>query len=101
MKTIATEIDRIEEEIKRCETRLDAIERLCRLTNMTGEKWESIQKEKAALEKQVTDKRTKLKGLRWENWRSMLVSLILLGFMFCIFYCLYSPSSVTSSAQSS
>ncbi|BFZ07764.1 hypothetical protein BsWGS_10803 [Bradybaena similaris] len=95
MKTIATEIDKIEQEIKTCETRLDAIERQCRLTNMTSEKWKTLQEEKTALERKLVDKREQLKGLRWENWRSMLVSVILLGFVYLVFYFFYSPSVET------
>uniref|UniRef100_A0A0B6ZW49 Coiled-coil domain-containing protein 167 n=2 Tax=Arion vulgaris TaxID=1028688 RepID=A0A0B6ZW49_9EUPU len=94
MKTIATQIEDVEKEIITWESRLDAIDRLCRLTNMTKEKWQSLQQEKTLLEQQVIDNRKKLSGLRWENWRTMLISAILLAVVYLVFSFFYAPSHV-------
>ncbi|KAK3778996.1 hypothetical protein RRG08_034254 [Elysia crispata] len=80
--TITQQIEDIESEIKKNETRLDVIERMGRLTEMTDEEWSDLKKEKKSIEKKLHSSRKQLKQLRWENWRSMVVSVLLLGIIY-------------------
>ncbi|GFS17076.1 coiled-coil domain-containing protein 167-like [Elysia marginata] len=97
MVTITQQIEDVESEIKKNEERLDAIERMGRLTNMTDEEWSDLKKEKKSIEKKLQSNRKQLKQLRWENWRSMIVSVMLLGVLYG-FYLLFTSSGVESSS---
>ncbi|XP_005112630.1 uncharacterized protein LOC101849587 isoform X2 [Aplysia californica] len=93
MKTIVTEIEQLETEISKSESRLDDIERLGRLADMTDEEWSRLKVEKTQLEHQLVTNRKKLKKLRWENWKTMIVSVIILGAGYLTFTLLYNTPS--------
>ncbi|RUS79373.1 hypothetical protein EGW08_012864 [Elysia chlorotica] len=90
-------IEDVEAEIKKIETRLDEIERMNRLTIMTNEEWSDLKTEKKVMEKKIKSNRKQLKELRWENWRSMLVSVALMGLMYGA-YLLWTRSGVEASS---
>ncbi|GFN89345.1 coiled-coil domain-containing protein 167-like [Plakobranchus ocellatus] len=80
--TIVQQIEDIESEIKKNEERLDTIERMERLSTMTDEERSNLKQERKIIEKRLSNSRKQLKRLRWENWRSMIVSVVLLGMVY-------------------
>nr|KAI8741568.1 coiled-coil domain-containing protein 167-like [Biomphalaria glabrata] len=82
MKTIVTEIEDLEKSVAKCEERLDVIERLQRLTMMTHEERSELKQEKKLLEQKLVDNRKQLKSLRWENGKSMIISVMILGVLY-------------------
>ncbi|CAL1534023.1 unnamed protein product [Lymnaea stagnalis] len=101
MKTIATEIEVVEKDIEKCEKRLDDIERMRRLTKMTIEERTQLKDEMKLLEKQILNNKIQLKSLRWENWRSMLLSVVLLGLVYLGVTIYYGPLNSQTSLSSS
>lgn len=93
MVTVTQQIEEIESEIKKHEERLDTIERMGRLSNMTDEQWSDLKKERKNIEKKLESSRKQLKQLRWENWKSMVVSVVLLGIVYGS-YVLFTSSGV-------
>ncbi|XP_059162212.1 uncharacterized protein LOC131945201 [Physella acuta] len=89
MNTIVTQIESLQKELEKHESRLESIERLGRLTNMTDEEMNRLIEEKKCLEKKIVENKKQLKSLRWENWKSMIVSVILLGVVY-LGYTFYS-----------
>ncbi|KAH9519622.1 hypothetical protein Btru_003170 [Bulinus truncatus] len=91
MKTIVTEIEDVEKSLEKYEQRLDVIERLQRLTKMTYEEEFELQKEQKLLEKKIIEGKEQLKSLRWENGKTMILSVMILGFVYLGITVYYGP----------
>ncbi|CAH1792164.1 unnamed protein product [Owenia fusiformis] len=71
-------IENKEEEISGVEKRLDRIERSLRLETLTDEERNDLIKEEKDLEKKLKSHKTEMNGLRKENFKNMILSVLIL-----------------------
>lgn len=96
--TIVTEIEDLEKEMAKSESRIDEIERLGRLTVLKDEEENRLKEEKTSLETLIVINQKKLTKLRWENSKTMVFSALILGVSYIAFMLFNSSSSDVAEA---
>ncbi|XP_033733678.1 coiled-coil domain-containing protein 167-like [Pecten maximus] len=92
MTTVATQIAAVETEIEGCEKRLDVIERSLRLDDdMTDPDRNDLKEEAKRVRKTLTNHKGELKKLRKENWKNMLLSVLLMGLVYLTYHYIWAP----------
>ncbi|KAK3580751.1 hypothetical protein CHS0354_023031 [Potamilus streckersoni] len=82
MPTIVRQIETVEGHIQKCEDALDRIERSLRLEVLTDSQRQNLLEEEKQLKKKLKSHEQELRTLRKENWKSMVVSVIILGVVY-------------------
>ncbi|KAH3852994.1 coiled-coil domain-containing protein 167-like [Dreissena polymorpha] len=91
MPTIVSQLETTEKDISSLESRLDTIERRLRISNLSDDQIKSLEKEEKDLQKKLKDKRQSLSGLRVENGKNMVISVVLLGLIVLVYYVFVTP----------
>ncbi|XP_061193129.1 uncharacterized protein LOC133201336 [Saccostrea echinata] len=87
VKTIATQLEDLEIKIRDCDSRLQTIDDILRLEELSEVKRQSLHEEEKQIKKKLSTFEAELKDLRRENRKTMLVSVCLVGMMYLV-YCL-------------
>ncbi|XP_060062882.1 coiled-coil domain-containing protein 167-like [Ylistrum balloti] len=92
MATVATQIAAVEAEIQGCEERLDVIERSLRLRDdLNDSDRKELKEEAKRVNKTLTNHKSELKQLRKENWKNMLLSVLLMGLVYLTYHYIWAP----------
>ncbi|XP_069119275.1 coiled-coil domain-containing protein 167-like [Argopecten irradians] len=92
MPTVTTQIAAVEADIEGCEKRLDEIERTLRLdVNITDSDRNDLKEEAKRVKKTLSNNKGELKTLRKENWKNMLLSVLLMGLVYLSYHYIWAP----------
>jgi len=84
-KSIMSELDKTEEELKECYHRLETLEKNLRFRPMTEDERTSTEKDVQQLRKILQEQEEEVKALRKENQNSTLFAVLLIIASFLIF----------------
>ncbi|XP_070577821.1 coiled-coil domain-containing protein 167-like [Ptychodera flava] len=88
MTSIVSQIETLEDNLKRFRDRLDGVEKSLNSSSISDKQRDLLEEEEQELTKTIEEHEKDLKSLRAENRRSMLVSVIILAFMAGVYYLL-------------
>ncbi|XP_064607295.1 uncharacterized protein LOC135471839 [Liolophura sinensis] len=92
MVTIASQLESREKQLSHCEKELDRVQTSLRLGGLTEEHRTNLQDKERSLKREIHSHEKKMKELRKENWKSAVVSVILLGLIFILYKYLTTDS---------